>query len=141
MTTADVIIRPYEEADEQMVAALWRAVFPINRPWHDPLADVRRKIAQKDHLLLVALMHGTLIATVMVGYDGHRGWLYRVAVAATHRRQGIGRAMVRAAEERLRERGCPKINLQVEGGNRAVVGFYERLGYAVEDRVSMGKPL
>lgn len=141
MTTADVIIRPYEHADESGVAALWRDVFPNNRSWHDPLTDVRRKVAQNDGLLLVGVMRGTLIATVMIGYDGHRGWLYRVAVAATHRRQGIGRALVRAAEERLRERGCPKINLQVEGGNRAVVGFYERLGYAVEERVSMGKPL
>jgi ribosomal protein S18 acetylase RimI-like enzyme len=137
----DVTIRPCTTADEASVAALWRDIFSNNRPWHDPLTDVRRKAAQGDGLLLVGHANGVLIATVMIGYDGHRGWIYRLAVAPAQRKQGVGSAMVRAAEEELRARGCPKLNLQVEGSNRAVVGFYERLGYAVEDRVSMGKPL
>ena len=139
--TADVTIRSYLDSDEAAVAALWRDVFANNRPWHDPLSDVRRKAAQSDELLLVGIADGVLIATILIGFDGHRGWLYRVAVTPAQRRHGVGRAMVRAAEERLRARGCPKINLQVEGSNRAVVGFYERLGYTVEERISMGKPL
>jgi ribosomal protein S18 acetylase RimI-like enzyme len=137
----ELSIRPCAPDDEAAVAALWRDVFTINRPWHDPLTDVRRKAAQTDELLLVGYVGGVLIATVMIGYDGHRGWLYRVAVAPTQRRRGIGRAMIAAAEAELRRRGCPKLNLQVESANRDVVGFYERLGYAIEDRVSMGKPL
>lgn len=134
-------VRSYQATDADSVARLWGEVFRNDRPWHEPLADVRRKEAQRDDLLLVGLIDEHVVATIMIGYDGHRGWLYRVAVAASQRRRGFGRAIVVAAEQRLRALGCLKLNLQVEGSNRAVVGFYERLGYAVEDRVSMGKPL
>lgn len=134
-------VRSYRAADANAVARLWDEVFRNDRPWHEPLADVRRKEAQRDELLLVGVVDDDVVATILIGYDGHRGWLYRVAVAESQRRRGFGRAMVAAAEQRLRALGCPKLNLQVEGSNRAVVGFYERLGYAVEDRVSMGKPL
>ena len=82
-----------------------------------------------------------IMAAVMVGYDGHRGWLYAVAVPPTHQRQGIGAALVHHAEAALAARGCLKINLQITGGNEAVAGFYEALGYRVEPRVSMGKLL
>lgn len=134
-------IRSYQPSDAEAVAQLWRDVFVNDQPWHDPLADVRRKEAQRDELLLIGLIDATVIATVLVGYDGHRGWIYRVAVAPTHRTRGFGRAMVVAAEQRLRTLGCPKLNLQIIWSNRAVVGFYERLGYVIEERVSMGKPL
>ena len=77
----------------------------------------------------------------MAGYDGHRGWLYAVSVRCAYRGAGVGAALVREAERRLVSLGCAKINLQVRGNNAAVVGFYERLGYAVEDRVSLGKPV
>lgn len=75
------------------------------------------------------------------GYDGHRGWLYTVAVRPDVQRRGIGRALVQRAEESLAALGCPKVNLQVMTSNAAVVGFYERLGYGVEERISMGKSL
>jgi ribosomal protein S18 acetylase RimI-like enzyme len=80
-----------------------------------------------------------VVATVLGGYDGTRGWIYHLAVAPQHRRHGFGRAMMAAAEERLRGLGCPKINLQILRSNTGVVRFYERLGYAVEDRISMGR--
>jgi ribosomal protein S18 acetylase RimI-like enzyme len=79
--------------------------------------------------------------TIMAGYDGHRGWLYSLAVAPEHRRRGIGSALVRHAEQELRKRGCLKINLQILEANAAVAAFYEALGYAVEPRVSLGKRL
>ena len=77
----------------------------------------------------------------MAGYDGHRGWIYSVAVDPAHRRKGVASALMKHAEARLTERGCVKLNLQIIGTNQAVVAFYEALGYAVEDRISMGKPL
>jgi ribosomal protein S18 acetylase RimI-like enzyme len=137
----DLIIRSCRVEDEEATAALWREVFPITHPRHEPVGDIRRKLAVSDDLLLVGVVSGRVVATTMVGYDGHRGWIYRVAVAPTLRRQGIGRAMLTAAEAHLRRIGCPKINLQIEGSNHRVVGFYERLGFAVEDRISMGKAL
>jgi ribosomal protein S18 acetylase RimI-like enzyme len=93
----------------------------------------------KDGLLLVALESETVVGTVMAGYDGHRGWIYSVAVAPTHRRRGIGKSLMECAERALIERGCVKINLQIMEGNAAVTEFYEKLGYLVEKRISMGK--
>jgi ribosomal protein S18 acetylase RimI-like enzyme len=86
-------------------------------------------------------MAGAVIATVMVGYEGHRGWINYLAVAPEHRRAGIGRRMMAEAEQRLRDLGCPKINLQVRTSNAEAIGFYERLGYSLDDVVSMGKRL
>ena len=75
----------------------------------------------------------------MAGYDGHRGWMYRLAVAPGHRGKGIAARLVHKAEATLAERGCVKVNLQVRGGNQEVVGFYRKMGYVVEDRISLGK--
>jgi ribosomal protein S18 acetylase RimI-like enzyme len=132
-------IRPYQEADEAAVIALWREAFP-NEPAHNVPAEViRRKLAVQRELFLVAEIGGALAGTVVAGYDGHRGWLHKVAVAAAHRRRGVGTALVRRAEAALRAAGCPKINLQVRASNAGVVAFYESLGYAVEAVVSLGK--
>jgi len=134
-------IRYYMESDEAAVAALWREVFPDAPSWNDPLRDIERKLAVQRELFLVACESGRIVGTAMAGYDGHRGWVYYVAVSPAHRRRGIGAALMRAVEEVLEERGCPKLNLQVRGDNREAVGFYEILGYRVEDRVSMSKHL
>ncbi len=141
MTTQSFTIRPYAEADEAGVVRLWREVFPDNPPWNEPRADIHRKLACQRELFLVGDLGGRVVATVMAGFDGHRGWVHLVAVAPDCRRRGFGRALMAAAEERLRQIGCTKINLQVRASNRDVVSFYERLGYAVEERVSMGKRL
>jgi len=91
-------------------------------------------------MFLVAEVDGKVVGTTMAGYDGHRGWIYSVAVEESHRRRGIATAMIREAERLLKDAGCPKVNLQVMPDNPGAVALYQSLGYAVEDRVSMGKP-
>lgn len=121
------------------VDALWREAFPDDPPWNRADLAIPAKLAVQPELFVVAL-HGDQVAgSAMAGYDGHRGWLYAVAVLKSHHRQGIGRALVQDAERRLAALGCGKINLQVRSRNGAVAEFYARLGYAVEDRISMGK--
>jgi ribosomal protein S18 acetylase RimI-like enzyme len=132
-------IRSYVEADESAVVELWNEVFPTAPAWNDPAHDIRRKLALQRHLFLVAACGSGIVGTAMGGYDGHRGWVYYVAVSPRHRRQGIGTALMEAIEEKLAKLGCPKINLQVRAGNKGVVRFYEKVGYAVEERISMGK--
>ena len=134
-------IRPFQDADETAVAALWRVAFPTTPARNDPLTVIRQKRDVQPDLFLVGEAAGRIVATVIAGYDGHRGWVYHVAVAAAARRNGYGRAMMAAAEDRLRALGCPKLNLQINRSNAAVVAFYEALGYAVEDRISMGNVL
>jgi ribosomal protein S18 acetylase RimI-like enzyme len=133
-------IRPFELADEAAVIALWDAC-GLTRPWNDPHKDVRRKLAEQPDLFLVGVLEGVVVATVMVGYDGHRGWINYLGVAPDKRRLGLGRAIMAEAERLLRERGCPKINLQVRTGNQGVIEFYRRIGFAVDDVLSMGKRL
>jgi len=138
---APLTIREFSPDDAAAVAALWRRVFHDDSPWRAPDAVFARRRSRQGELFLVATLDGAVVGTTLAGYDGHRGWLYRVAVAPEHERRGLGRALVLEAERRLRQLGCLKVNLQIEGENRDVVGFYERLGWIVEDRVSMGKPL
>jgi ribosomal protein S18 acetylase RimI-like enzyme len=134
-------VRPFEDRDETDVVALWRAAFATTPARNDPLSIIRRKRAVQPELFLVGDADGRVVATAIAGYDGHRGWVYHVAVAADARRRGYGRAMMAAAVERLRALGCPKLNLQINRSNAEVVAFYEALGFTVEDRVSMGKVL
>jgi ribosomal protein S18 acetylase RimI-like enzyme len=136
-----VDIRAFDERDREAVAALWREVFPDAPPWNEPLGDIERKLAIQRELFFVARVSGDVVGTAMGGYDGHRGWVYYVAVSPRHRRRGIGAALMRAVEEALLERGCRKLNLQVRSANRGAVAFHRRLGYEVEDRISMGKRL
>jgi ribosomal protein S18 acetylase RimI-like enzyme len=134
-------IRPYEENDEAAVAALWREVFPDEPAHNVPEEVIGRKLDVQRELFFVAAEGGEIVGTAMGGYDGHRGWVYTVAVRPIYRRRGVGAALMARVEEDLREMGCNKVNLQVRASNEGVVAFYERLGYAVEDRVSMGKRL
>lgn len=134
-------IRTYQESDRSTVVALWNAVFPKPEPHNDPNASIERKMASDDGLFFVAEIDETVVGTVMAGYDGHRGWIYSLAVETRFRRQGIGSALLQQAEEELRRRGCPKINLQVIAGNDEAVEFYRRLGFVQEPRVDFGKRL
>ena len=134
-------IRPYTQVDEAGVVALWRDVFAGAPSWNDPHLDIQNKLAIQRELFLVALVDGVVVGTAMGGYDGHRGWVYYVAVARGHRRKGIGAALTAHLENSLRSLGCPKLNLQVRAGNVEAVRFYSSLGYGEEDRVSMGKVL
>lgn len=134
-------IRPYQDADRAAVIALWNAVLPPTAPHNDPATSIRNKVAHERDLFFVADAAGDVVGTVMGGYDGHRGWIYSVAVRPDHRRRGVGSDLLRRMEAALRDRGCLKINLQVRATNAGVVPFYESLGYAVEELVSMGKRL
>ncbi|MEA2824519.1 MAG: hypothetical protein QOF03_1001 [Alphaproteobacteria bacterium] len=131
----------YAETHFDGVAALWRDAFPNPQPWNAPEITIPAKLAMQPDLFLAAMDGGQIIGSVLAGYDGHRGWLYAVAVLTTHQRRGIGSALVHEAERRLLELGCVKINLQVQSTNASVAEFYGRLGYDVEERVSMGKRL
>jgi ribosomal protein S18 acetylase RimI-like enzyme len=110
-------IRPYEECDEAAVVRLWWQVFPDNPPWNEPKADIERKLGCQRELFLVGESAGRIVATVMAGFDGHRGWVHLVAVSPDCRRQGFGRAMMMDAENKLRQIGCTKINLQVRASS------------------------
>lgn len=134
-------IRPYSESDEAGVAQLWREVFPGSPSWNRPETDIRRKLSVQRELFLVATIDSDVIGTAMAGYDGHRGWVYYVAVSPRHRRQGVGTALMKGVEQRLVRMGCPKLNLQVRASNDEVVAFYRKLGYEIEERISMGKRL
>jgi len=133
-------IRPFQPEDEPAVIDLWRQCDLI-RWQNDPHRDIQRKLRVRPDLFLVGLIDEKIVASVMAGYEGHRGWLNYLAVAPDHRRRGLGRQIVAEAERLLREAGCPKINLQVRTSNREVIEFYRRIGFAVDDVVSLGKRL
>jgi len=136
-----VRIRPFLESDEPAVAMLWRDVFPEAPGHNHPETDIRRKLAIQRELFLVATIGAELVGSAMAGYDGHRGWVYYVVVHSGRRRQGIGRALMAEVERQLERIGCPKLNLQVRASDQQVVSFYRKLGYEVEERISMGKRL
>jgi len=134
----NVLVREYRAGDLDQVVALWSQVFGYPEPRNDPPQVIARHLAHEG-LLLVALDAERVIGTLMVGYDGHRGWLYRAAVAESARRRGVGRALVERAEAELATLGCAKINLQLHVHNEAGERFWKALGYVVEPRISMGK--
>jgi ribosomal protein S18 acetylase RimI-like enzyme len=134
-------IRLYSDADEAEVAALWQEVLPDGAPHNEPHGSIRRKLAVERDLFFVAAEDGRVVGTAMGGYDGHRGWIYSVAVSPRYRGRGIGSALVHRVEAGLTGRGCLKVNLQVLTSNAGVVAFYEKLGFKVEERISMGKRL
>ncbi len=135
-----MIIRPFEPEDESAVVALWQTC-GLTRPWNNPQADIARKRSTQPELFLVGVLGGVLVATAMVGYDGHRGWVNYLAVAPGARRQALGRSLMQDAERLLLARGCPKLNLQVRCGNADVIAFYQQLGYVQDDVLSLGKRL
>ncbi|HET6324133.1 MAG TPA: GNAT family acetyltransferase [Planctomycetaceae bacterium] len=132
-------IRVFQESDEREVVALWSQVFAYSEPRNDPARVIRQKLAFQRELFFVAVIDDKIVGTVMGGYDGHRGWIYSLAVDPAYRRQKIGTALVRHVERAIEQFGCPKINLQVLSSNAATVEFYAKLGYRIEERVSMGK--
>jgi ribosomal protein S18 acetylase RimI-like enzyme len=133
-------VREYNEADENEVVALWQECGMIV-PWNDPHQDIARKLKVDRKLFLVGVLDNKIIASVMGGYDGHRGWIYYLAVQPDFQLLGYGRSIMVEMETRLIARGCPKINLQVRAHNRKVIAFYKSLGYKESDLISMGKHL
>ena len=137
----DLQIRPFRGSDQAELEVLWSSVFANDPPWNAPAAMIANKLRVQPELLLVGVLDQVLVGAVIAGFDGVRGWIYHLAVAPEVRRRGIATELVRAAEARLRELGCPKVNIQVRASNTAVIAFYRKLGFAIEERVSMGRLL
>jgi ribosomal protein S18 acetylase RimI-like enzyme len=135
-----MIIRAYEIHDEISVVQLWTEC-GLAVPWNNPRRDIHRKLEVQPEMFLVGCSKGQIIATVMAGYEGHRGWINYLAVHPDYQKMGIGWRMMNEAEIRPRAAGCPKINLQVRNKNADVIEFYKRIGYKVDDVVSLGKRL
>jgi ribosomal protein S18 acetylase RimI-like enzyme len=133
-------IRAFSVADETAVIEIWHRCGLV-RPWNDPHKDIQRKLTTQPELFLVAELAGQIVATVMAGFDGHRGWVNYLAVSQEYRNAGLGRALMRHVETALVERGCPKLNLQVRTTNQAVLAFYRRMGYDTDEVVTLGKRL
>lgn len=133
-------IKPYAPRYADDVIALWEKC-NLTVPWNDPAKDIVRKLDVDPELFLAGFLSGKLVATAMGGYDGHRGWIYYLAVSPDHRKRGYGKLMVDKIESELKARGCPKINLQVRKTNTAVIRFYEKIGFSEDEVASFGKRL
>ena len=137
---ATLEIRAYQPDDESAIVDLWKTCGLVV-PWNDPVADIERTRRLFPDWFLVGETEGDLVASCMAGFDGHRGSIYYLAVHPDHQGKGWGRAILAESEERLKQAGCPKINLMVRSTNCEVIGFYQRLGYADNQCLSLGKRL
>lgn len=135
-----VAVRPFADADERAVVALWEAA-ALTRPWNDPHKDIARKKLVQRELFLVAVDGAEVVGTAMAGYDGHRGWVYYLAVAPQRQGHGLGRLLMMEVEAQLFALGCPKVNVQVRSGNEPVHAFYDRIGYTPDGAAGLGKRL
>lgn len=136
----DIKIRPFRVEDEEDVIDLWHRCGLVV-PHNDPATDIALKMAFQPDLFLVGEKEGRVVATVMAGYEGHRGWINYLAVSPDCQERGLGRLIMEEAEKALRQRGCPKINLQVRATNKKVIAFYEALGFSDDNVLSLGKRL
>lgn len=133
-------VRPFQDRDESAVIALWEAC-GLARSWNDPRKDIERKRSVQREWFLVGTQDDVVIASIMIGFEGHRGWINYLAVSPTQRMHGHARTLMREAERLLTAAGCPKINLQIRTSNAVVIEFYKRIGYAQDDVVSFGRRL
>lgn len=134
-----ITIAIYEPQHFEGVKALWKEAFPEDRPWNAAEVAIPAKLMCQPELFLVALDGDQVIGSVIAGYTGHRGWIDRIATRLSHRGLNVGGTLITEAETRLKGMGCVKVNLQVLASNAPATGFYKRMGYAVEDRISMSK--
>lgn len=135
-----MLIRAFQTPDTDAVIALWEAC-KLVRPWNDPRGDIHIKMTTQPELFLVGETDGAIVATAMVGFDGHRGWIHYLAVSPSLQRQGLGKQLMAEVESLLVARGCNKLSLQVRSENEKVLGFYRGLGYGEDQVISMGKRL
>ncbi len=133
-------IRAFDIEDQAAVIELWQACALVV-PWNDPVKDIARKLKVDADLFLVGESRGEIVATVMGGYEGHRGWINYLAVSPQHQRKGYGREIMEFVEQRIQLKGCPKINLQIRGTNTQAAAFYQAIGYDIEDVIGLGKRL
>jgi len=140
MPQKQMLVRPYRTDDEESLVSLWQ-VCELTVPWNNPHKDIARKLQVQPELFLVGILDSRLIATVMGGYDGHRGWINYLAVHPDFQGNGYGQEIMNSVETGLREMGCPKINLQIRTVNDKIASFYQKLGFTNDHVVSMGKRL
>ena len=140
MAEKQLFIRPFQTEDEASVVSLWQ-LCELTVPWNNPYKDIARKLKVQPELFLVGMLDSLLIATVMGGYDGHRGWINYLAVHPDFQGLGYAQQMMVNVESELRKIGCPKINLQIRSGNAKVMAFYQKLGFTDDRVLSMGKRL
>ena len=140
MAESPLLIRPFKEGDEEALVSLWN-MCKLTVPWNNPYKDIARKLKVQAELFLVGYLEDKLIASVMAGYDGHRGWINYFAVHPDFQARGYGKQLMHNVENGLRELGCPKINLQIREGNDKVFSYYQKLGFVEEKRINMGKRL
>jgi ribosomal protein S18 acetylase RimI-like enzyme len=133
-------IREYSEANHDDVISLWGEC-GLLVPQNDPSKDIARKLCVDRDLFIIGVVDNNIVATVIGGYDGHRGWISYLAVKPSEQRKGLGQAIMKAVEARLKNKGCPKINLQVRNTNKDVVNFYHAIGYGDDNVISLGKRL
>lgn len=138
---SNVDIRVYCESDRKEVIRLWEVVFPGGPAWNKSEEVISTKLSTQPELFFVAVQDERVVGTILAGFDGVRGWVHRLAVCPNQRRQGLASRLMKNAETSLKRIGCPKLNLQVRASNLEVLKFYESLGYTVEKRASLGKPL
>ena len=139
-TVNGLVVRTYSAEDQPAVIDLWDRC-GLLRPWNNPGKDICRKLRANADWFLVAVVRNKIVGSIMIGYEGHRGWINYLAVDPSLRRQGVGRRLMEQAEELLRKAGCPKINLQVRSANKEAADFYASLGYLQDDVISLGKRL
>ena len=135
-----LLIRPFKMNDKFEVVNLWQKC-NLCVPWNDPYKDISRKMNVLPELFLVGITDGNIVATVMGGYDGHRGWINYLAVHPKYQKNGFARKILESLENKLKLLGCPKINLQIRNGNNNVISFYEKMGFVDDKVISMGKRL
>jgi ribosomal protein S18 acetylase RimI-like enzyme len=135
-----LIIRSFQISDEPDVIDLWHRCNLVV-PQNDPKKDIKAKLKVQPELFFVGVISNRIVSTVMSGYDGHRGWIYYLAVDPDFQENGIGRRMVEKAEMKLRKLGCQKINIQVRNLNKFVIAFYKHIGFLDDDVIGMGKRL
>lgn len=133
-------IRTYQKSDEKQIINLWSEC-DLTVPWNNPKRDIERKMNDSPSLFLVGEVEGRVVCSCMAGYDGHRGWIYYLAVNRDYRREGIASRIVREAENRLLEIGCPKIDLMVRRSNKDAVSFYNKMGYGDDPVIVLSKRL
>ncbi|CAN7600096.1 GNAT family acetyltransferase [Devosia sp. LjRoot3] len=129
----------YEDSHFAEIKSLWEEAFPNDSAWNAAEVSIAEKLRFQPDLMLVAVDGDRVCGSVMAGYEGHRGWISRIAVSRSHRGSGVGSKLLLEAERRLLALGCVKVNLQVVQSNSGAVAFYEKSGYAIEPRISMSK--
>ena len=135
-----LIIRSFQISDEPDVIDLWHRCNLVV-PQNDPKKDIEMKLQVQPELFFVGVISSRIVSTVMSGYDGHRGWLYYLAVDPDFQKRGIARRMVEEVESKLRKLGCTKINLQIRNSNNSVIAFYKHIGFGDDDVIGLGKRL